>query len=192
MIMITVTVWAKTARPTLGADLPVINRYTVTVPSQAGSRARATPRGLGASLSLRSECVMLVPARVPASVSVGTSRLGEIPAENLSYGVKAAVTVVCFRGGKAPGRPTRRNLGTASPSRLVPTQTDASTRAGTTMTECLRLPVLVSRAAAANLNICRWLFTAASLNQSLNWSCTSLYYQSLTRSTRTCTLPCTQ
>ena len=57
--------------------------------------------------------VMVVPARVtvPAAVRVGTSRLGEIPADNLSYyGVKA--TVVCrFRGGKAP---TRRNLGAAS------------------------------------------------------------------------------
>jgi hypothetical protein len=53
--------------------------------------------------------VMVVPARVPAAVWVGTSRLGEIPADNLSYGVKD--TVVCFRGGKAP---TRRNLGAAS------------------------------------------------------------------------------
>jgi hypothetical protein len=54
---------------------------------------------------------MVVPARVPAAVWVGTSRLGEIPADNLSYGVKA--TAVCFRhgGGKAP---TRRNLGAAS------------------------------------------------------------------------------
>jgi hypothetical protein len=33
----------------------------------------------------------------------------QIPADNLSYGVKA--TVVCFRGEKAP---TRRNLGAAS------------------------------------------------------------------------------
>ena len=39
----------------------------------------------------------------------GLSPLGEIPADNLSYGVKA--TVVCFRGGKAP---MRRNLGAAS------------------------------------------------------------------------------
>jgi hypothetical protein len=64
--------------------------------------------------------------------------IGEIPqaADNLSYGVKA--TVVCFRGGKAP---TRRNLGVASPSRLVPTrtQTAAGTRAGTTMTVTVEL-----------------------------------------------------
>jgi hypothetical protein len=39
----------------------------------------------------------------------GLSRLGEIPGDNLSYGVED--TVVCFRGGKAP---TRRNLGAAS------------------------------------------------------------------------------
>jgi hypothetical protein len=43
-----------------------------------------------------SASVMVVPARVPAAVWVGTSRLGEIPADNLSYGVKATVvTVLC-------------------------------------------------------------------------------------------------
>jgi hypothetical protein len=39
----------------------------------------------------------------------GLSRLGEIPADNLPYGVKA--TVVCFSGGKAL---TRHNLGATS------------------------------------------------------------------------------
>ncbi len=46
---------------------------------------------------------------MPASVGTSRLRVGEIPADNLSYGVKA--TVVCFRGGKAP---TRRTLGAAS------------------------------------------------------------------------------
>jgi hypothetical protein len=54
---------------------------------------------------------------------------------------------VCFRGGKAP---TRRNLGVASPSRLVPTQTAAGTRAGTTMTVELQLEGLKEDRDSAN------------------------------------------
>jgi hypothetical protein len=64
-------------------------------------------------------------------VPAGKCRLGEIPADNLSYASGVKATVVCFSGGKAL---TRHNLGAASLSLLVPTQTDAGTRARTTMT----------------------------------------------------------
>jgi hypothetical protein len=64
------------------------------VPARAAVWVRVGTSRLGEIPADNLTTVMVVPARVPAAVWVGTSRLGEIPADNLSYGVKD--TGVCF------------------------------------------------------------------------------------------------